>query len=227
MRIAVLGTGSVGRAHAGKLADLGHDTRMGTRDVERAMASTEEARDGTGTLSQWLARTPDVRLATFADAAAGAELVINATAGQGSLEALGQAGAENLDGRVVLDVSNPLDFSGGFPPRLSVCNDDSVAEGIQREFPASRVVKSLNMVTAAVMVNPGMVAGGEHAAFVAGNDAAAKDVVTGLLRDGFGWKHVIDLGDITAARGMEMYITLWIRLMGALETPMFNIAVVT
>ncbi len=227
MRIAVLGTGMVGRAHAGRLAELGHEATMGTRDVERAMASTDEARDGTGTLSQWLGRTPDVRLATFAAAAAGAELVINATAGQGSLEALRQAGAGNLDGTVVLDVSNPLDHSVGFPPRLSVCNDDSVAEGIQREFPAARVVKSLNMVTAAVMVNPGLLAGDEHAAFVAGNDAAAKEKVTGLLRDGFGWKHVIDLGDLTAARGMEMYVTLWIRLMGALRTPMFNVAVVT
>jgi 8-hydroxy-5-deazaflavin:NADPH oxidoreductase len=226
VRVAVLGTGMVGRALSGKLAALGHETWIGTRDVEAAMGSTEAARDGSGTFSEWLSGNDAVRAATFAEAAEAAEVVFNATSGMASLDALGLAGAENLSGKILVDVSNPLDFSRGMPPSLSVCNTDSLAEQIQATFPDARVVKSLNTVTAGLMVDPGRVAGGEHAVFVASDDADAKATVTGILRDGFGWKHVVDLGGITAARGMEMYLPLWLGMMGALQTPMFNIAVV-
>ncbi len=198
MRVGVLGTGTVGRTLAGKLRELGHEVQVGSREAGEDKV-------------------------TFADAAESAELVINATAGGASLDALRLAGAGNLAGKVLIDVSNPLDFSKGMPPTLSVCNDDSVAEQIQREFPDARVVKSLNTVTAALMVDPAAVPG-DHSMFVSGDDENARAEVTELLGS-FGWpaERVIDLGGIDAARGQEMYLPLWLRLFGAAGTPMVNV----
>lgn len=163
---------------------------------------------------------------TFEDAAEFGELVINATAGGASVEALEAAGAENLAGKVLIDISNPLDFSGEMPPTLSVSNDDSLAERIQAAFPDAKVVKALNTVNANVMVEPGSLKD-ETNVFVCGNDPEAKGRVIELLET-FGWLSgdIIDLGDISAARGPEMYLPLWLRLMGALGTPQFNIRVV-
>jgi predicted dinucleotide-binding enzyme len=160
---------------------------------------------------------------TFADAAAFGELVVNATAGAVSLAALTASGAENLAGKVLLDLSNPLDFSQGFPPTLAVANTDSVGERIQTAFPEARVVKTLNTVGADIMVDPALVPG-DHALFVSGNDPAAKAQATELLGR-FGWpaERVVDLGDITTARGTEMYLALWVRLMPALGTRQFNV----
>jgi 8-hydroxy-5-deazaflavin:NADPH oxidoreductase len=196
-RIGVLGTGTVGKTIASKLEEVGHDVKMGTRS------------DG-----------------TYADAAAFGEIVVNATAGAGSLAALDAAGSENLAGKTLWDVSNPLDFSEGFPPKLTVANDDSLAEQIQRAHPDANVVKALNTVTAALMVEPAQL-GEETNLFVCGNEKSAKGDVIQILET-FGWLSgdIIDVGDITAARGMEAYLLLWVRLMGALETPTFNIKVV-
>jgi predicted dinucleotide-binding enzyme len=127
----------------------------------------------------------------------------------------------------VVDIGNALDFSRGMPPTHTVCNDDSPAETLQREFPEARVVKALNTVTAPVMVDPASVAGGDHAMFIAGDDAEAKAAVREILEQGFGWRHVVDLGGISAARGMEMYLPLWVALMAAEGTPMFNVRLVT
>jgi predicted dinucleotide-binding enzyme len=198
MRIAILGAGAVGQRLASKLRELGHDVSIGTRN-------------------------PRDRAVSYAEAAEAAELVVNATSGAVSIEALDAAGAENLSGKVLLDVSNPLDFSKGRPPTLSVCNDDSVGERIQRAHPEAKVVKTLNTVNNAVMVNPALVPG-EHVVFVCGNDDGAKAQTVELLGS-FGWpsERIVDLGDITNARGTEMYIALWIRLMGTLGTPNFNI----
>ena len=162
----------------------------------------------------------------FAVAAAHAELIVNATNGEHSLAALAQAGEENLRGKVLVDVANPLDFSRGRPPTLSVCNDDSLAEQIQRANPEVRVVKTLNTVNANVMVEPSLVPG-EHNLFVSGDDADAKAEVVDLL-ESFGWQRdlILDLGDITTARGPEMYLPLWLRLFGAVGAPNFNIHVV-
>ena len=226
MRVAVLGTGMVGRAIAGKLSELGHEVVVGTRDPDGTLARQEPDFAGNPPFAAWLAEHPEIRLAGLADAAAAGELVVNATAGGASLEALRAAGAANLDGKVLVDVANPLDFSKGMPPSLSVVNTDSLAECIQREFPDARVVKTLNTVNASVMVDPGLVGGGDHTVFVSGNDPEAKALVTGLLTDGFGWRDVVDLGDITTARGAEMFLPLWLRLMGGLQTPMLNIKVV-
>ena len=162
---------------------------------------------------------------TFAEAAAFGEVLFNCTSGKASLEALTMAGAENLKGKVLIDIANPLDFSRGMPPSLLVCNTDSLGEQIQRAFPEAKVVKSLNTMNCNLMVTPGLLKE-EHVVFVSGNDAEAKATVTMILKDWFGWKSIIDLGDITTARGTEMVLPLWVSLMGTLQTPVFNFKIV-
>jgi 8-hydroxy-5-deazaflavin:NADPH oxidoreductase len=225
VKIGILGTGMVGRALAGKLAGLRHNVVLGTRDPQQTMGRTASDRMGHPPVAVWLKEHSMARLATFADAARHGELVVNATSGGAALDALTAAGEANLNGKVLLDVANPLDFSQGVPPALTVCNTDSLGEEIQRAFPKARVVKSLNTVNALVMVDPDGVGGGDHSMFVCGNDAEAKATVVTLVRS-LGWRDVIDLGDITSARGAEMYLPIWLRLMGALRTPKFNIKVV-
>jgi predicted dinucleotide-binding enzyme len=217
MRIAVLGTGVVGRTLAAGLADLGHDVTVGTRDPGETLARAEEA------LTAWRADHEPIALATFAEAAGDAELVVNATNGAATLDVLEQVG-EGLDGKVLLDVANPLDFSRGFPPTLFVKDTDSLAEQVQAAHPGARVVKTLNTVTADLMVHPGTLAE-PTTVFVSGDDADAKAVVTGLLHE-LGHGDVLDLGGLSTARGTEMYLALWVRAMGALGTPLFNIRVV-
>jgi predicted dinucleotide-binding enzyme len=165
-----------------------------------------------------------VLLATFADAVAGSEILINATSGSVSVDVLHAANLDGFEGKILIDLGNPLDFSSG-QLDLTVKITDSLGETLQREFPNVRVVKALNMMTAAVMVDPASVGGGEHTAFIAGNHEAAKSVVTTLLHS-FGWRDVRDLGDISGARGMEAYLVLWVRGMQAFGTPMFNIKLV-
>ena len=217
MKIAVLGTGSVGQALAGRLLELGHDVVIGTRDPEATRGRGES-------FGPWLEAHPGARLATFAEAAKASELVVNATSGFGALPALEAAGADNLAGKPVIDISNPLDFSAGFPPTLWVKDTDSLGEQIQRAFPQAYVVKTLNTLTAALMVNPQDL-GAESSVFVSGNDEAAKTTVTELLQS-FGHTDVIDLGDITTARGTEMLLPVWLRLMGSLGTATFNFKIV-
>ncbi|MEV1143807.1 NAD(P)-binding domain-containing protein [Micromonospora sp. NPDC049799] len=218
MRIAVLGTGMVGRAIATRAAELGHQVTIGTRDV----AAT---RDRGGDHAAWAAPHPEVGLATYADATADADLVVNATTGDGSLPALTAAGEDNLAGKVLLDIANPLDFSAGFPPTLSVLNTDSLGERIQRAFPRLKVVKALNTLTADLMVHPRQLADGDHTVFVSGDDESAKKTVTELLTS-FGHTDVIDLGDISTARGTEMLLPIWLRLYGRLGTGIFNVKIV-
>ena len=216
MRIGVFGTGTVGRTLASALLKGGHEVRMGSRtaDNEQAAAWVAEAAHGAASAG------------TFADAAGFGEVLINATAGRHSQAVLEAAGAEQLAGKVLVDVSNPLDFSTG-TLTLTVCNDDSVGETLQRAFPDVRVVKTLNTVTAAVMIAPARVPG-THTIFVAGNDDAAKVQAAELL-EGFGWPAgaILDLGDITAARGMEMYLPLWLRLYQTTGTAILNVEVRT
>jgi predicted dinucleotide-binding enzyme len=213
MKVGIIGSGTVGQTLGAKLAALGHDVMIGTRDV--------------GKLSEWLSRLDHkARGGSPAETAAHGEVVINATSGTGALEALQLAGADQLNGKILIDVSNPLDFSRGFPPSLTVSNTDSLGEQIQRAFPNTRVVKTLNTLSAHLMVDPQQLADGDHHIFVSGDDAAAKAQVTELLKSWFGWTHVIDLGDITTARGTEMLLPLWVRLMGALGTRTFNFKIV-
>lgn len=224
MKIAVLGTGSVGPAIAAALSELGHDVVIGTRDPQATLARTEPGATGGPAFSEWHASHQEIGVATLVDAAAASDLVVNATNGAASLEALSAAGAENLAGKILMDIANPLDFSQGFPPSLNPVNDDSLGEQIQRAFPEARVVKTLNTMTNSVMVDPLHVAGGDHTVFVSGNDAGAKAAVTGILK-ALGHTDVLDLGDITTARGAEMILPLWVRIWGALGTGDFNFKV--
>jgi predicted dinucleotide-binding enzyme len=213
MKIAVLGTGSVGETIGSKLVQLGHEVKMGSRSAthEKGLAWAKAA----GAAAS---------LGTFADAAAFGELAFNCTSGFGSVSALESAAAQ-LKGKLVIDIANPLDFSKGFPPTLFTGNTDSLGEQAQRALPDSKVVKALNTVTAGLMVDAKRVAGGDHEAFICGNDAEAKAQVTKILQDWFGWQRVLDLGDISKSRGTESYLALWIRLYGALGTADFNLKI--
>jgi hypothetical protein len=225
MRIGVLGTGTVGRAVAGRLAGLGHEVMVGTRDVAATMERAEPDRMGNPAFPAWADQHPQVKVGTFAEVAAHGEVVVNATSGVVSLRVLEAAGEENLAGKVLLDIANPLDFSHGMPPTLSVKDTDSLAEQIQRAYPAARVVKALNTMNASLMVDPQQLAGGDHTVFVSGDDPDAKATVVELLR-GFGWTDIVDLGDLSSARGAEMLLPIWLRLMNALGTARFNVKIV-
>ncbi len=212
MRIAIIGTGIVGRTLARGLQGVGHDVVVGTRDAEE-----------TGRREEWAGL--EVALRSLETVAADADLVVNATNGLSSLAALGEVGSDDLAGKVLVDVSNPLDFSQGFPPTLSVKDTDSLAEQIQRAFPEARVVKSLNTMTASVMVNPGSVGDGDTTVFAASDDPEARQQVVALLRE-LGWKDIVELEGLQNARGLEMWLPLWVRLMASLGTSEFNIKVV-
>ncbi len=224
MKISVLGTGMVGQALAARLHELAHDVVIGTRDPASTLARTESDHAGNPPFSVWHAAHPGVGLTTFAEAAAGADLVVNASAGASALEVLALAGADNLAGKVLVDISNPLDFSAGFPPTLTVKDTDSLGEQVQRAFPRTAVVKTLNTMAAPVMVDPKSL-GSSSTVFVSGDDAAAKETVVGLL-ESFGHDDVIDLGGIETARGTEMMLPVWLRLWTALGTPEFNFKIV-
>lgn len=224
MKYAVLGTGMVGRTLAVKLASLGHDVVIGTRDPQQTLARKEKDQMGNPGFADWAQANPAIKLANLADAAAHGEMIVNALSGQATLEALLAAGEANLADKTLIDIANPLDFSKGMPPSLSVCNTDSLGEQIQKALPRTKVVKALNIVNANLMVDPSLVKSGELSMLICGNDAAAKAAVTKLLQD-FGWKDVIDLGDITTARGTEMLLPAWVRLWGTLKTPMFGFRV--
>lgn len=208
MKIGVLGSGMVAQGLSARLAELGHNVVIGTRDPDK--------------LRGWQSSNQRVWIGSFAETAAHGDMVINATNGAGSLNALALAGEENLADKILVDVSNPLDFSHGFPPSLTVCGTDSLGEQIQRAFPNSRVVKTLNTATARVMTHPLEVANGDHHVFISGDDMDAKARVTEMLRS-FGWIHIFDLGDLSTARGTEAYILLWVRLYGAMNTGMINV----
>ncbi|WP_433171305.1 NADPH-dependent F420 reductase [Actinoallomurus sp. CA-150999] len=226
MKIAVLGTGMVGRAVADRLSTLGHDVAIGTRGVEQTLARTEPDWLGNVPFAQWQQTHPAMPLVSFADAGAHGEVVVNATQGAASLAAIEATGAANLAGKVLLDAALPLDISEGMPPLLSVVNTDSLGEQIQRAFPEARVVKSLNTMLADVMVDPGRIPG-HHNVFVAGEDAEAKETVKSLLRE-IGWPDdaILDLGGIRGTRATEMYSALLFSVSAALGTYDFNVAIV-
>jgi predicted dinucleotide-binding enzyme len=219
----VLGTGTVGQTLAGKLAALGHEVRMGTRDVAASQARTD-AGWGAEPLSTWLEANPSIELATFHDAMAASDILINANSGTVSVDVLALGDPADLDGKILIDIGNPLDFSGG-DLDLTVGITDSLGETLQRTYPSLRVVKTLNTVTSAVMVDPASLGGGDHTMFVAGNHDAAKATVTQMLHS-FGWRDVVDLGDISGARGMEAMLILWLRSRMTLNNAMFNVKLV-
>lgn len=214
MKMAILGTGDVGKVLGSALIQQGHSVMMGSRTADNESARSWAIEHG-----------ERASHGTFADAAAYAEVILNCSAGQHSLSILANIKPEDLAGKVLIDVANPLDFSNGFPPRLSICNDDSLGEQIQRAHPDVRVVKAFNTMSNAIMAEPRKLSG-NHQLLVCGNDSDAKTVVKDIALS-FGWQENqwLDLGGIEQARGTEMYLALWVRLYGKLQTPMFNIAI--
>ena len=221
MKIAVLGTGMVGQAVAAKLSDLGHEMAVGTRDPQATLARTEPDAMGNPPFSAWHAEHPAVRLATFAEAAAQAELVVNATRGGVSRRA--EPGRRDQPRRQgAARHRQPARLLAGLPTQHVRQGHRLPAEQIQRAFPEARVVKSLNTMTAALMVDPARVGGGDHSTFVSGDDPEAKQTVVDLLTS-LGHTDVIDVGDLSTARGTEMLLPIWVRLMGALGTPLLQL----
>jgi predicted dinucleotide-binding enzyme len=225
MKIGIIGSGVVAQTLGAKLIELGHDVVLGTRDP----AKLDEKKNMAGTLREWLAKVNKAnkkgKVATFQEAAAHGDLLFSATHGQASIEALKLAAADKVGTKVLIDTGNELDFSKGMPPGALASQSNCLGERIQAAFPNLKVVKSLNTIGAAVMVAPQALAGGEHTVFVSGNDVPAKAAAAELLKS-FGWKDVLDLGDISSARGPEMYMAMWLRLWGATGTGMINVKVV-
>lgn len=217
MNIAVLGTGNVGATIGSKLIEIGHSVMMGSRTADNEKAKGFAAKFN-----------GEASIGTFSDAASFGEIIFNCTSGVGSLEALKLADEKNLNGKIIIDIANPLDFSKGMPPSLAICNTNSLGEEVQKAFPKAKVVKALNTMWCGIMVNPGMINGGDHTTFVSGNDAEAKEEVKKILKS-FGWdeKNILDLGDITKARGTEMYLPIWLCIYGATNTGAFNIKIVS
>ncbi|MEM6803624.1 MAG: NAD(P)-binding domain-containing protein [Bacteroidota bacterium] len=222
MKVAILGTGMVGRAIAAKLIELGEEVSIGTRNAENTLAKNEPDGYGNPPFKDWLANHTKIKLNTFKDAVLDAELVFNCTGGMVSISALEMVGDEHLGDKLLIDVANPLDFSEGMPPSLNPVNTDSLGEQIQRRFPKVKVVKALNTMNAQLMVEPSLISG-DHHVFICGNEEAAKRQTQEILQS-FGWKEsqILDLGDITNSRGTEMLLPIWLRIWGALGTSQFN-----
>ncbi len=230
MNIAVLGTGTVGQTLSSKLLELGHNVVMGTRNVAETKSKTTKDGYGNPGIGEWIKSNPGIKLATFREAIAFGQLIINATQGGKSLEALKAGNPGDLDGKIIVDIANPLDFTRGMPPLLmpELSNTTSLGEEIQKAFPQSHVVKTLNTMWCGLMINPSMVSSGDHHNFLCGNNPEAKLEVRKLL-DQFGWKeeNLIDLGDITSARGTEMILPIWLRVMNVKQNGAFNFKVVS
>jgi predicted dinucleotide-binding enzyme len=222
MKIGIIGSGVVAQTLGAKLVELGNDVVLGTRDPGKL----DDKKNMAGSLREWQARTGGKgKVATFREAAAHGDLLVNATSGTISVEALEQAAAGEVGSKVLIDTSNHLDFSKGMPPRVGASHDNCTAEQIQAAFPNLKVVKTLNTVNAFIMVDPKSLKGGDHTIFLSGNDAGAKGIVGELLRS-FGWTDILDLGDVASARAPEMYMSMWLRLWGATGTGSLNIKVV-
>ena len=222
MKIIILGTGMVGQTLATRLSLLGHEITLGTRNTE-LLVMRETPNPMTGlSFVDWYRENSDVKLMKFGDSVSKADLIVSATQGSASIEALQQIGEDQLKGKIILDIANPLDFSKGMPPTLLFCNDTSLGEKIQERFPESKVVKSLNTMSASLMVNPGSLKG-KHNVFMSGNDVQAKKMVADLLK-AMGWEqnNIIDLGDISTARATEMLLPVWLRLWNNLGHVNFN-----
>ena len=218
MKIAVFGTGMVGDTIGSRLVELGHNVMMGSRTATNEKAQAFVAK-----------HSSKAQAGTYADAATYGEVIFNCTKGEGSIEAL-KAAVKSLDGKIIIEISDPLDFSEGMPPSLipSLSNTNSLGEEIQKTFPSTKVVKTLNTMWCGLMVNPNMIGGGNHTNFICGNDAEAKARVKVLLNE-FGWRNenILDLGDITNARGTESVLPIWLRVWSATQNGAFNFKIVS
>lgn len=221
MKIGIFGTGGVAQAFATRLTELGHTVMLGTRNA------TEKRKDPK--FSEFSDKNPAVALGSFAETAAFGDFLVNASKGDATLAILASANLAHLKGKVLMDVSNPLDFSHGMPPVLipELSNTNSLGEEIQRRFPELRVVKTLNTMWNGIMLYPTRLEGA-HVNYLCGNDTAAKEEVRTLLH-GFGWQdnQLMDLGDISSARATEATLPIWLRVYGAKQTGAFNFGIVT
>ncbi|EKE29681.1 MAG: hypothetical protein ACD_2C00122G0008 [uncultured bacterium (gcode 4)] len=224
MKIGILGTGMVGRAHASRLAALGHQVMIGTGDIVKTLGRTEPDEMGTPAFSEWRLQNENIILGVFADTAMFGEMVFNCIKGEFAVEVLEELSKE-LYGKILVDISNPLDFSQGMPPTLLIGNTDSLGEQIQFALPNVKVVKAFNTVNAFLQVNPIWLLSGNHTLFVAWDNPQAKSEVIQIALN-YGWIDIIDLGDMTWARGMEMWLPLWLRLWWTIGSPMFNLKIV-
>ena len=222
MKITILGSGVVGQALAARFSAIGHEVFMGTRDPEITRARTDPNPQSGISFAAWHARHPEVRLCPFSEIPEDSEVLLNATSGGASVAVLEEVGEGPLEGKVLIDLANPLDFSQGMPPQLTFCNTDSLGERIQQRFPGTRVVKALNTLNYQIMVDPRLVPGA-HQVFICGDDSSAKATTTALLGE-LGWPEdrILDLGGIRSSRGTEMLMPFWFSLVGTLGTPLIN-----
>jgi 8-hydroxy-5-deazaflavin:NADPH oxidoreductase len=227
MKIAILGTGSVGQTFAEKFISLGHQVMLGTRNVADTMS--RKASNGSLLFAEWQSKNHTVQLGTFAQSAALGDIVVNALNGGATITALNSCKSSDFDNKIIIDISNPLDFSKGFPPLLieGLNNSNSLGEEIQKTLPNAKVVKTLNTMWSGFMVNPTMLNDGNHINYICGNDTESKAKVIAILKD-FGWKNecILDLGDITNARGTESTLLLWTRIFAATQSGAFNMSIV-
>lgn len=225
MNVAVLGTGIVGRTIASKLNELGKSVCIGTRNPDVTIKRTEKDVFGNPPFSEWKKDHEDIELLPFSSAAKDAEMIFNCTSGTSSIKALEAVGESNLSGKILVDLANPLDFSKGFPDLDPVCSY-SLGEQIQDRFPELNVIKTLNTINVKLMAAPHLLPEKSHI-FISGNNDDAKSKVLNILNE-FGWEEdmVIDLGDISASRGTEMMLPVWLRLMNTFGTPEFNFRIV-
>jgi 8-hydroxy-5-deazaflavin:NADPH oxidoreductase len=225
MKISIIGTGNVGQTFASRLIELGHEVMIGTRNVQEKLSSTAKDMYGNPPFSEWIKLNTRVKLGSFEEAGSFGEMILNATLGGSSIAALKLAGSRNLSGKILIDVSNPLDYSKGMPPSLlpELQNTNSLGEEIQKTFPETRVVKTMNTMWCGLMVRPGLIGNGDHTNYISGNDPDAKTKVKKLLNQ-FGWKdeNILDLGDISASRATESVMTIWLRVWGSIQTGAFN-----
>ena len=200
-RVGVLGTGEVGRRLASGFRGRGHEVTIGSRDPEKPELREWLSTEGAG-----------IQAGTFTEAAAGSELLVLAVLGDAAEEVIADAGRESFAGKVVIDAMNPLDFSGGFPPKLSISGEDSLGERVQRALPDAKIVKAFNIIGNPYFVDPSF-SEGQPTMLIAGNDADAKRTVTDLLAD-FGWSDIVDIGGIDGSRELEAICIAWVKIGG-------------
>jgi 8-hydroxy-5-deazaflavin:NADPH oxidoreductase len=227
MKVAILGTGNVGQTFAEKFISLGYQVMMGTRNVESTLARKDN--NGNSVFREWHSKNEAVQLGTFSDTVKFGEIILNALQGAATISTLEACNASDFDDKIIIDIANPLDFSRGFPPALieGLNNTNSLGEEVQKILPKAKVVKTLNTMYSGIMINPGMVNNGSHTNYICGNDADAKAKVIEILKS-FGWNadNILDLGDITNARGTESTLLIWTRIYGATQTGAFNLSIV-
>lgn len=202
MRVGVVGSGEVARRLAEGFCGRGHEVMIGSRDPDKAELRDWLSGDGRG-----------IEAGSFEQAAAHGELIVLAVLGSAAEEAIAGAGPDNFRGKVVIDAMNPLDFSGGFPPKLSISGEDSLGERVQRALPDARVVKAFNTIGNPYFVDPSF-SEGQPTMLIAGDDQEAKDTVRNVLTD-FGWSDTVDIGGIEGSRELEAICIVWVKIGGA------------